>query len=836
MFKKVTISLLLLLTSMFVGYSQTVLSAGDIAIIAYNSDGTDDFSFVLLAPVTNTTVIKFAESGWLSAGGFRGGGSGSEGTITWTANANLPCGTEVAITSTGTTASSGTTTVSGSWALSASGDQILAYQGTSAAPTFIYALNNDGAGVWQANATSTNNSAIPTGLTNGTNAVAINEADDVKYDCSTTTPPAAILAAVSNNANWITNNTSAYAVPINCGFTCVACVADPEPTINSSSLSFPSISCNSLTLNWTAGNGANRIVVASTSPIASSPTDQNAYTANSIFGSGSTIAAGEFVVYNGAGTSVSVTGLTNTTTYYFAIFEYNGTVANCEENYFLTTVLTGNATTASPTEPAVNASAYSFSNIGCNGVTISWTSPVANDSSLVVMRAGSDVTTDPIDGTSYAPNSIFGSGADIGTSEFVVYNGSNTSVTVTGLTASTTYFINVFEYNGSTVCMNYRTSDEVSSSFSTVACDTCAHLTSALINSCDNAPCTEGDNEMLFFNSGNYYVTPNAASITINYGSSSPAPNTYADSFTPNSNAIDSMNADPGCTGVYIDATTVTSIPPNSTFLLLNNTVCADAFDWSTMCAAASGNIYVLFSGDATWTSAGQFSNSPPAAGRFYRTIFEGCAMDYKYDNTLPSGDGAIAFWDETGGDAYAYDTNGCALPATILPIILINFEGQSLTNHTNLLKWITSAEINNDYFTLEKSNNAFDFKPIGIVNGAGNNNTQLYYNFIDDSPYLGVNYYRLKQTDFNGAYSYSSIISLKNNNTQVFVSNNTLNLRTEELTISNIDIIDVTGKTVYQSSVIGSKKINLSQLSKGIYIYKIRENNRFVSEKFIIK
>ena len=116
-----------------------------------------------------------------------------------------------------------------------------------------------------------------------------------------------------------------------------------------------------------------------------------------------------------------------------------------------------------------------------------------------------------------------------------------------------------------------------------------------------------------------------------------------------------------------------------------------------------------------------------------------------------------------------AYEFAGCSV---VLPITLLSFTGKSLTNTTNLLEWITSTEINNDYFTLERSSDAQNFSAIGIVNGAGNSNISLNYNFIDDSPLKGINYYRLKQTDFDGVFSYSNSIALTNNNTDYSIWN----------------------------------------------------------------
>ena len=65
---------------------------------------------------------------------------------------------------------------------------------------------------------------------------------------------------------------------------------------------------------------------------------------------------------------------------------------------------------------------------------------------------------------------------------------------------------------------------------------------------------------------------------------------------------------------------------------------------------------------------------------------------------------------------------------------------------------WQTASELHNDYFIIEKSSNGYDWEQSGIVNGAGNSNQVLNYNFIDYFPYLGLSYYRLTQVDFDGA------------------------------------------------------------------------------------
>ncbi|MEP1487927.1 MAG: T9SS type A sorting domain-containing protein [Algibacter sp.] len=216
MMKKITLLILMLLAFDF-GFGQTTLSPGDIAITGFNSDNPDQFSFVLLTDVSNTTTINFTDNGWRSTDVFRTG----EGTITWTANSDLTCGTQIIITDNSPfSASVGTVTDSGILQLATNGDQILAYQGASTSPTFIYAIHFDGAG-WSTDATNPNTSAIPIGLTNGANAIAINDTDNATYDCFVISDAFLILSAVSDSSNWISSGS--ILTLGSCAYTCSSC-------------------------------------------------------------------------------------------------------------------------------------------------------------------------------------------------------------------------------------------------------------------------------------------------------------------------------------------------------------------------------------------------------------------------------------------------------------------------------------------------------------------------------------------------------------------------------------------------------------------------------------
>lgn len=127
---------------------------------------------------------------------------------------------------------------------------------------------------------------------------------------------------------------AATAGSINTGLNpCAGCTGPVAQPTTETTADVATPGCTSVTIDWTNGNGDNVIVVISTGAIGSTPADGTAYTGSTTYGGGETIGANQFVVYNGSGTSVTVTGLAIGTTYNYAIFGYDGVQADCEENY-----------------------------------------------------------------------------------------------------------------------------------------------------------------------------------------------------------------------------------------------------------------------------------------------------------------------------------------------------------------------------------------------------------------------------------------------------------------------------------------------------------------------
>jgi len=225
-----------------------------------------------------------------------------------------------------------------------------------------------------------------------------------------------------------------------------SCAACTEPTTITSNITMMVTSASTIDLMWTNGDGINRIVVMRAgNPVSGLPSDASTYTANSAFGSGSDLGGGNFVVYNGNSTTTTVTGLTTGLTYHVAVFEYNCLPGS--EDYLSTlTTNIANETVACPGAPTTTTSALTFPSIGTNSLNINWTNGDGANR-IVVMREGAAVTATPTNNTTYTANGAFGSGTDLGTNEYVVYNGTGNTVTVTNLNPATTYHIAVYEYN-----------------------------------------------------------------------------------------------------------------------------------------------------------------------------------------------------------------------------------------------------------------------------------------------------------------------------------------------------------------------------------------------------
>lgn len=186
------------------------IGVGSIAFFNYFSEGltTDGFSFMVLEEIAAGEVVHFTDNGVQNDNSFLTG----EDTTTWTNNTGVPVtpGTIITFTS-GTGFDVGGTSGATSLSLITSGDQVVAYQGTEASPTYIAMIHMNGD--YDASPSGSTNSALPSTLTDGVNAISIApEIDNAAYTGPITpTDPAGWRARLNDEINWTGNNDAAVA-------------------------------------------------------------------------------------------------------------------------------------------------------------------------------------------------------------------------------------------------------------------------------------------------------------------------------------------------------------------------------------------------------------------------------------------------------------------------------------------------------------------------------------------------------------------------------------------------------------------------------------------------
>ncbi len=157
-------------------------------------------------------------------------------------------------------------------------------------------------------------------------------------------------------------------------------------------------------------------------------------------------------------------------------------------------------------------------------------------------------------------------------------------------------------------------------------------------------------------------------------------------------------------------------------------------------------------------------------------------------------------------------------------PITLLEFTAVYTKPQTVALNWSTSAEINNHYFTVQRSTDGVNFVDILTVPGAGNSNHVNLYDAIDGQALSGISYYRLKQTDFDGAFTYSNIVKVSSAGKEFsfLLTPNLGNLESEiKIIITGagadqkipVDLFDVLGRKVYSVVYTSDAAGNISEL-----------------------
>ena len=208
-------------------------------------------------------------------------------------------------------------------------------------------------------------------------------------------------------------------------------------------------------------------------------------------------------------------------------------------------------------------------------------------------------------------------------------------------------------------------------------------------------------------------------------------------------------------------------------------------------------------------------------------TIIGSPDVTFSFGSIIISGIGTA----EIPANSTRYITLASAFANTPLPIELIHFSATPKDNDYVLLNWQTATEIDNDFFVIERSTNGLLWEELTKVDGAGNSFTTLNYSVKDNEPHLGISYYRLKQVDFNGQFSYSEIASVTiedqmSSKVNIFPNptNNLITIEGNQDELEQIEVYTLLGKNITSLTsivIINEQKtaIDLSSLNAGVYV-----------------
>ncbi len=190
--------------------------------------------------------------------------------------------------------------------------------------------------------------------------------------------------------------------------------------------------------------------------------------------------------------------------------------------------------------------------------------------------------------------------------------------------------------------------------------------------------------------------------------------------------------------------------------------------------------------------------------------------------------------------DGYIMPNIDAGFTINVLPVELTYFKGESISCD-NILKWETASEENNNYFQIEHSHDGENFDVLDVVEGVGNSVENIQYQYLHQFIRKDINYYRLKQVDFDGTYEYSETITIHSechgvsDEDFIIYPNPTIDEFSIEMKSlvegqAEINIIDISGQILKHASIdlnegITIKRVSLSDYPPGIYMVLLTDS-----------
>ena len=663
-----------------------------------------------------------------------------------------------------------------------------------------------------------------------------------------------------------------------------SCTIPLEPTAAATRPWTALVDGNKFRLVWNNGNGGRRILVASKgSPVTAKPVDGTTYAANGAFGSGHELEPGQYVVYDGDYYSADLTNLEIGATYHFALYEYNVGPDGAPD--YLTTAWMA-ATGSTITWPTTQTKLTSASNLQATQATINFTAG-NGENRLFIMREASAVNAVPQDGTRYSYATSFGTAsAHIADGNYAVATGTGSyGFNVTNLKPLTTYYVTAHEFNG-TAHPAYLTTAPTMISFTTPdvpgATVPTAAASSAVFTGVDGNKFTlkwnngNGEKRIVVMRQGSAvdFVPASATAYTANgtFGAGTDLGGGQYVVYNGTANTIELSGLLPAITyhfAVYeyngtgttlryltsslLKAAGSTAQAPTATPYEVTAATTASSLTLSWLPGNGAGRLVVLKEESAVAALPATLSVYP--ASSVFKSGSQLAAGEY----VVYSGTGNSVTITGLSGKTYHYrifefngssapvyntveNTSGSVVVSTPLPVKLLYFTAKE-TKGSVVLTWATAQEADNEAFLVERSVDGQRYETVQRIAGAGNSTTTLVYTHTDNQlPPAARVYYRLKQVDIDGRFTYSGVVSvaLKGEQSGLSVYPNPVGAQFRitlpaGATQGVLSIFDAAGVLRTVQKISGTTTINSSPWAAGTYYVQLQAGGK-VFQQTIVK
>jgi hypothetical protein len=654
-----------------------------------------------------------------------------------------------------------------------------------------------------------------------------------------------------------------------------------EPTSIGINMTYPERQGNTIRFTWSGGNGARKLVIArKDQAVTASPIDGTTYTPDLDFTEGYMIEAGQYVVYDGPSTTFTMSKLDIGATYHIAVFEYN--VSGTGPDYLTSNALRGQyATLVAPTSQARD---ISVNNILTDRATFNFT--LGNGTGRIfIMREGTPPTVSPQDLTEYNYSATYHS-VDIGGGNYAVQKPTNNNpFTVSGLTPNTQYFVEVFEYNGTSGPVYMRPAATLN--FTTAS--TGPVIVAPTIASSSPVYQTIDGNKLKFswsIGDGNKRIVVMRQGSAVNF--------TPADGVDYTANPSFSDGADQGG-GQYVvfngsgNQVTVTNLQPSTTYHYTvyeyNGTGTTTKYLTALKLAEDTSTAFVPTAGSTgSGAVAGASSitinwNSGTGNGRLV-VVKKGSAIqgtpallskytpgtDFESGSQIAALEFVVyaaagnsvtvtgldnnyryyyAIFEFNGVDAPVYNTAQVATGSVVLgiplPVKWLYFTARENSSAVRL-EWGTTQEYMNAYFVVERSTGGGVFTSLDTIQAKGGSHINNYF-YADATKPAGRVLYRIKQVDEDGRFDYSAQVAVKPAGetaglnmypnpapgyTRIGLPNN--------LAQATVQLYDVRGTLVKTMRISNNQVVYLQGLTPGIYSIVVSDTTAKYTERLIIQ